>query len=314
MLEILLILVGFVILIKSADWLVEGASSLAKRFGISDLVIGLTIVAFGTSAPELAVNVFASLKRSSELAISNVLGSNIANILLILGVCALISNLKVHKNTVWKEIPLSLLAVIMVFVLGNDAIMEGASSSAITRGDGIALLGFFIIFMYYTFGVARVEGNGFEVEKISALKSIVFVAVGCLGLAFGGKIIVDSALGLASLLGLSQALVGITVLAFGTSLPELAASGMAAWRGNTDMAIGNVVGSNIFNVLLVLSTSAIINPIPLVDNVTLGMAILASILLFSILFVGRRHTLTRWEGCTFLVLYAIYISYALLHI
>lgn len=304
-----MLIVGFVVLIKSADWLVDGASALAKRFGISPLVIGLTVVSFGTSAPELAVNVFASVNGSTELAIGNILGSNIANILLILGVCALIYPMKIKHNTVWKEIPLSLLAAIMVGVFANDLLIDGISPSAITRTEGIALLAFFIIFLYYTFGVAKVEGEDGDVQSMSGLKSTALVIVGCIGLTLGGKWIVDSALDISSIFGLSESFVGLTILAFGTSLPELAASAMAAWRKHADLAIGNVVGSNIFNIFWVLAISSLITPVPLVQNSIIAMTVLASLLLFCFVFIGKKNVLEKWQGALFVAVYVAYIGF-----
>lgn len=318
MLTYILFFIGFAALIKGADLLVGGASSIANRFGVSALVIGLTIVAFGTSAPELVVNIMASWQGNTDIAIGNIVGSNIVNILLILGISALIYPLAVQKSTVWKEIPLALLAMIIVAIMANDMAVDGANFSALTRIDGFVLIGFFIIFLYYIFGIAKQSANTSEVdEKIeqhSLLRSSVMVLLGITGLVVGGKWIVDGAIVFASSLGVSEALIGLTIVAIGTSLPELATSAVAAYRKNVDIAIGNIVGSNIFNVFWILGVSSIIKPLPFSSalSVDLIVAVLATVLLFLALFVGRRHTLERWQGGVFVALYVVYIIYLVL--
>jgi len=311
-----LLILGFVFLIKGADLLVDGASSLAKRFGVSALVIGLTIVAFGTSMPELIVNIFASINGNTDIAIGNVLGSNIANILLILGVSAVVFPLAVGRGTVWKEIPFSLLAVLVLFIVANDALVDGATFSSLTRSDAFMLLAFFLIFMYYIFSISKDNAGRSQedVEEYSILRSISFVFLGMIGLTLGGKWIVDSAVIIATSFGVSQALVGLTIVAIGTSLPELVTSAVAAFRRNTDIAIGNVVGSNIFNIFWILGISAFINPIPFsgVGNRDMFVAIGSTVILFVILFIGKRHEIERWQGVLFILLYLIYITYIVL--
>lgn len=310
-----LLIVGFIFLIKGADVLVEGAAAIARRFNISNLVIGLTVVAFGTSAPELGVNVIAGLKGNTELAVGNILGSNIANILLILGVCATIRPLSVHANTVWREIPFALLAVLIVSFIANDALLDGAASSSITRIDGLVLISFFVIFLYYTFVVAMQGGVAAkeEIRHLGAIKSVAFVAVGLVGLVMGGEAIVRGATHLALRFGLSQSVIGLTVVAIGTSLPELAASAVAAYRRQSDIAIGNVVGSNIFNIFWILGVSASIRPLPFNarNNIDVSMAIIASLLLFAALFVGERRVLKRWQGSFFITVYILYIIFSI---
>ena len=305
---------GFVLLIKGADYLVDGSASIAKRFNISNLVIGLTIVAFGTSAPELIVNLFASFNGSSDLAISNVLGSNLANMLLILGVASVIYPLKVKSNTVWKEIPLSLLAIVLVFFMANDVIFDNASTNAISRIDGISLISFFIIFMYYSFGIAKNtdESTDEEVEVLSVSKSSLYVLFGMIGLALGGKWIVDGAVFIAKSFNMTEALIGLTVVAIGTSLPELATSYAAAKKQNADIAVGNTVGSNIFNVFWILGLSSLIRPLPFDaanNNVDMYAAIGASVLLFLFMFVGRKHLLQRYQGVLFLIAYFAFMIF-----
>ncbi|MCB9814034.1 calcium/sodium antiporter [Candidatus Nomurabacteria bacterium] len=314
----ILFFIGFFALIKGADWLVTGASALAGRWGVSALVIGLTIVSFGTSAPELVVNILASLNGNTDIAIGNVVGSNIANILLILGVSAAIYPLTVQKGTVWKEIPFALLAVVVLGFMANDAYFDGATTSALTRIDGLVLISFFVIFMYYIFGLAK-SGDSTESAKdeessekvVSVSRSLLMVVGGTVGLVVGGKWIVDGAIAFATNLGVSEALIGLTIVAIGTSLPELATSAVAAYRKNVDIAVGNIVGSNIFNIFWILGVSAIIKPLPFSPALTVDIivTIVATALLFFALFIGRRHTMERWQGAIFIVLYVAYIVF-----
>lgn len=310
MLNLFLFIVGFVFLIKGADWLVSGASSLANRLGVSALVIGLTIVAFGTSAPELTVNLLASFQGNTDIAIGNIIGSNIANILLILGISAIIFPLAVQKGTVWREIPFAVLAVLVVTIMANDVFLDGSASSALTRIDGLVLLSFFAIFIYYIFSIAKQPSSGSEdeIQQYSTNKSILMILGGLVGLVVGGKWIVDGAVLFATQLGISEALIGLTVVAVGTSLPELATSAVAAYKKNVDIAIGNVIGSNIFNIFWILGVSASITPLPFSPElgVDLGVVTVVTLLLFIALFVGKRHTLERWQGWLFVMLYIIY--------
>jgi len=310
MLTYVLFIIGFVILIKGADLLVDGAASVAKKFNISSIVIGLTIVAFGTSAPEFVVNIFASVKGNSEIAIGNILGSNIVNIFFILGIAAVIHPIVAKENTAWKEIPLSLLAAIILGVLANDALIDGGSFSGLTRIDGIVLLAFFIIFMHYTFGISEVTGDeeNINIKILSNGKAAMFILAGLAGLVLGGKWIVDGAVKIAELFDVSQSLIGLTVVAIGTSLPELATSAIAAYKKQSDIAIGNVIGSNIFNTFWILGVSAVVRPLPFSrdSDPDILMNIFASTLLFIILFIGKRHIIERWQG--FLMI-AIYIGY-----
>lgn len=315
MLTFVLFLVGFVLLIKGADLLVEGSSSIAKKFNISPLVIGLTIVSFGTSAPELIVNLFASTSGNTEIAIGNVLGSNIVNILLILGISAIIYPLTTKKNTVWKEIPLSLLAALILAVLVNDTLIDGNEFSGLTRIDGIVLIAFFIIFLYYTFGISKVSGDSedSEIKTFSNLKSVIYVILGLGGLTFGGKWIVDGAVEIAAYFNMSRSLVGLTIVAIGTSLPELATSAVAAYKKQTDIAIGNVVGSNIFNIFLILGVSSTISPLPFQKESTVDilMVVFSSLILFLALFIGKKHTLQRWQGVLLITFYILYLIYSI---
>ena len=314
---ILFTLVGFTFVIKGADLLVEGASALAKKLSVSDLVVGLTIVAFGTSLPELAVNIFASLKGNTDIAIGNILGSNIANILLILGISRMIYPLVVTKGTVWKEIPLSLLAAVLLGILANDILIDGAAKSILSRIDGLVLLSFFIIFLYYSFSISRrVEGPAalFPEKKYGIRKISYMIFSGLLALIFGGKLVVDGAVELAAALGISQSTIGLTIVAVGTSLPELATSALAAYKKNPEIALGNVVGSNIFNIFFILGISSLIRPIGFraTSNLDIGVLILSSVILFIFMFTGKRHKLDRWEAGLFLAIYAAYICVIIL--
>jgi len=314
MLIYILFILGFILLIKGADLLVAGASAIARRFNVSDLVIGLTVVAFGTSTPELFVNIVASARGNSEIAIGNVLGSNIANILLILGISAAIYPLSVSKGTVWKEIPFSLLAVIILGLMANDRGIDAADISRLTRIDGLVLLAFFSIFLYYSFGIAKaIEGltDHVPAKAQGIAKSFLLILAGLIGLTLGAKWIVDGAVSFAKSLGMSESLVGLTIVAVGTSLPELATSAMAAYKKNAEIAVGNVVGSNIFNIFFVLGVSATIRPLPFQagSNVDIGVVIASSLFLFLFIFTGKTRSLDRWEGILFLLLYAGYIAF-----
>lgn len=316
----ILFVLGFVLLIKGADVLVEGASSVAKKFNLSNMLIGLTIVAFGTSMPELVVNIFASVKGNTEIAIGNILGSNIANILLILGISALIFPLKVKRQTVWKEIPFSLLAVLALFFLANDMLIDNASQSVLARSEELVLISFFIIFLYYTFGIAFKEdgddeSTSEEYKIHSVQKSTVLILLGLTGLFFGGQWIVNGAIEIASNLGLSESLIGLTVVAIGTSLPELATSAVAAMKKQTDIAIGNAVGSNIFNILWILGLSSVIKTLDFNSNsnIDILVCVVATFLLFAFCFIGKRHMIQKWQGAMFIFLYLSYVTFLVIN-
>jgi cation:H+ antiporter len=312
-LSYVLMAVGFVLVIKGADISVSTASTLAKRLRVSQIAIGLTVVAFGTSLPELAVNVTASIEGNTEISVGNIIGSNIANILLILGVSGLVYPLTVTKGTVWKEIPLSLLAAIVLAIMANDRFLNSSARDRLSRGEGLILLCFFAIFLYYSASIAR---NGANVEEASSgtrdglLRTGLLMVAGFAALVVGSTWVVDGAVKLARLLGVSQMAVGLTIVAVGTSLPELATSAAAAYRKNPDIAIGNVIGSNIFNIFCILGLSSIIRPLPLNPkvNVDIGLLIFASLLLLLCMLTGKRRTLDRWEAGLFLGVYAAYIT------
>lgn len=313
-----LFIIGFVILIKSADWLVDGAASIAKRYAIPELVIGLTIVSFGTSMPELIVNVLASLNGSSELAIGNIFGSNIANILLILGASALVRPLPIQKSIYYTEIPISLVATFMVGFLANANLFGKSVGLAISRLDGLLLLLFFGLFMTYIYVISRdkkeelIDNSGEStMEMMSMTKSLVLIVVGLAGLFIGGKWIVDGAIVIATSFGLSESFIGLTIIAVGTSLPELVTSVMAAKKGKADMAIGNVIGSNIFNIFWILGLSATIKSLPFneLNNDDILMLIFSNTVLIFAVINGKKPAVSRFEGLVFVAIYFAYITY-----
>jgi cation:H+ antiporter len=271
------------------------------------------VVAFGTSTPELFVNLVAAAQGKTALALGNVIGSNIANILLILGIAAIITPLAATAGTVWKEIPFSLLAAVVLGIVVNDRLLGGIAN-VITRGDGLVLLCFLAIFFYYTAAIAF-DGLDFdpqmEIKSMPPSMALFRVAVGLAGLVLGGWLIVANATLIAKQLGMSEALIGLTVVAVGTSLPELATSAVAAYKGNADIAIGNVVGSNIFNIFFILGITATIHPIPSEtgSNVEVLVLVAASLLLFLSMFTGRRRSADRWEGVVFVLLYIAFVGY-----
>ena len=313
-----LIVVGFVALVKGADWLVDGASSIAKRFGISDLVIGLTVVAFGTSMPEFVVNMVSVGHGTTELAITNILGSNIINTFVILGLTALVYPVATQKHTRNFDIPLSIMAgfIVLVMVVFNA---PWESVNGISRIGGIFLLAVFIFFLYDagTHAKQKVETPAPEQEKkeLSVLKATGLVIAGLAGLAIGGELIVDSAVDIAQRCGVSEAIIGLTIVALGTSLPELATSVIAAFKHNSDIAVGNVFGSNIFNVFFVLGTSAVVRPLPAYEGIELDafMAALGSIVVWFALRTNKTRILKRWGGGVLLLVYAGYLTYRLMY-
>lgn len=293
---------GFALLIKGADFLVDGATSLAKRFRVSDFVIGLTIVAFGTSAPELFVNIVSSVQGQVGIAIGNVMGSNIANILLVLGLCAVIAPVTLSRSSVWKEVPLCLFVAVLFSLLANIGF-------GLSRGDGFLLLAFFVTFMIYSFKASmQVEVDESE-KHLPLAQAVGLIVIGLMSLSWGGKLIVDSASQIALKFGMSEITIGLTIVAIGTTLPEAVTSVVALLKGKSEIAIGNVLGSNIFNVLFVLGLSAVIRPLPfqVQDNVSIVVMVGASLLLFVMMFTGKKHVLDRWEGGLFLMIYVGYL-------
>lgn len=299
-------------LIYGANKLVDGGSALAFRLNVPNIVIGLTVVAFGTSTPELVVNIISSVKGESALALGNILGSNIFNILAILGVTATIYPIAIKKATTWVEVPMALFAAALIFITFCDDHWPVPGSYVLSRTEGIIFLCFFLIFVTYTLVLAR-KGGGEEVtvKAYSVPLSVFFILLGLAGLVLGGQLLVKGAVNIAESLGISQRIIAITIVSIGTSLPELATSLIAARKKNVDMAIGNVVGSNLFNTFLILGTSAVIQPIPMsAENLTDILAnLLATLLLFLFIFTGKGRQIEKWEGIIFLLLYLAYLFF-----
>ncbi len=318
MLSYFYLVIGLLLVIKSADWLVNGASSIARNMRISDYIIGLTVVSFGTSLPELVISLVAGSGGNSDLILGNIIGSNIANILLVLGVASMIYPLSATNRTVWREIPFTLGACLVLVFLVNDTALFHEHTSQISRKDGLILLGCFTLFLWYAYGILKkqqgedVEWVG-ELEQHNRTRSILEIVGGAFGLYVGGRLaVMMGAVPIAESWGMSTAFIGLTVLAIGTSLPELATSAVAAYRRNTDIAVGNVVGSNIFNIFIVLGISGTVRPIPFqpVMNADLAMVVFSTVLLFIFMFVGHpARTIQRREGALFVTLYLAYILY-----
>jgi len=313
----LLLIVGFALLVLGADYLVKGASSIAKKMKVPDLIIGLTIVAFGTSTPELAVNIMASLKDAPGMAIGNVVGSNIFNLLGILGITAMLRPINLKTSLLKFEIPFAIIAALSVIFVAGDYFIDG-TPGVISKSDGLILLLFFAIFMYYIFITAK-KGQLIEEEDIEKSKvyagwlSVIFIIGGLAVLVFGGDLIVKHATEIARGWGMSETVIGFTIVAVGTSLPELATSLMAAYKGNSDIAIGNVVGSCIFNVFFILGVSAVIKPLPFesVNIVDTLIAAGATALVLFFGFKGRGQKIDKVEGVFLFVPYVIYVVYLL---
>ena len=313
MINALLLIVGLVFLIKAADLLVKGASLIASRLGISPLIVGLTVVSFGTSMPEMLVTLTAGLQHNADLAIANVVGSNIANVLLILGVAAIVRPLPVRNSTIVSEIPFSLTAALLVGFLANAALFSDHRELSISQLDGGILLFFFLLFMLYIYKSSREdESTTPQVVTSGKFSFATFqIALGVVGLYFGGQWVVEGAVGLSQAWGIDDAVIGLTIIAIGTSAPELAASAVAAYRNEADIAVGNVVGSSIFNLLWVLGvTSSIVElPFEVITNTDLVMVIGSSALIIVALASSRRYTILRSHGILFICLYAAYLFY-----
>lgn len=314
LLQIILLIVGFVVLIKGADFFVDGASSTAQNFKVSKMLIGLTIVAFGTSAPEFAVSIKALLSGNGDMVLGNVIGSNILNILLILGVSATIHSLTVKNNTVKKELPITLLITSLFVVLLSDHFFDTSLPNSFTRSDGVVLLLFFLVFIYYLISMMRKKVDvEEEAPKMSLLKAMAFTGIGLIAIVVGSNFVVDSASFIAKELGVSERMISLTIIALGTSLPELVTSVMATKKGEYDIAIGNVVGSNIFNIGIVIGL-----PITMFGGISriafsyidLIAMFIAAFLLF--LFSFRDYKISRNEGVLFLILFVIYYSYVII--
>ena len=310
--DILFLIGGLLLILLGANGLTDGAASVAKRFHIPSIVIGLTIVAFGTSAPELTVSVSSALKGSADIAIGNVVGSNIFNTLMIVGCTALFAPIVISRNTLRKEIPLCILSSIVLLICANDVLLDHGSENIISTTDGLLLLCFFIIFLGYTFAIAfkgaKEEEEGEEIKQLPMWRSTLYIIGGLGALVAGGSFFVDGASGIARSLGVSESVIGLTLVAGGTSLPELATSIVAALKKNPEIAIGNVIGSNLFNIFFVLGCSASITPLRLtgINNFDLLTLVGASILLWFFGLFFAKRTITRIEGSILILCYIAY--------
>lgn len=310
---LLLVIAGFVSLILGANWLVDGASALAKKFKVSDLAIGLTIVAFGTSAPELVVNVIASIKGYSDIILGNIIGSNNFNLFIIIGISGLILPIKVQSSTAWKEIPISLFVSILLLFFLNDFTFSEQSYS--DRIDGFIMLVLFCLFFYYVFNQMKKDPQiQAEKNQPSNIKIWGFIIIGLIGLILGGQLVVINSISIADNLGVSEKIIGLTIVAAGTSLPELVTSIVAAAKNNSDIAIGNAIGSSVFNILLVLSISSIIKPIEYNSKFNLDLYILigGTVFLFISMLTGQQKKLDRWEAGILFGFYIIYTAYLMI--
>lgn len=313
MMDLFLLSFGLVLLVVAADFLVNGASSLALRFGVSALTIGLTVVSFGTSMPEMIVSLTSGLQDKADLAVANVLGSNIFNVLVVLGVAAIIYPLRVQSSTVVSEIPFSLTAAVLLGFLANAALFSTTPGLSISRLDGAILLLFFVLFMLYIFSISTddSDGNAPAPPARTVGRSIIFIIVGIAGLFLGGQSAVNGAVGLARTWGVDDALIGLTIIAIGTSLPELVASAVAAYRKESDIAVGNVVGSNIFNLLWILGITASVKELPFsaINNFDIVMVTTSTLLILLAIVVSRTSTISRTWGVVFLCIYIAYLAY-----
>jgi cation:H+ antiporter len=312
---ILSLTLGFAITIMGADFLVKGASSLARRYNVPELVIGLTIVAIGTSTPEMVVNLIASVKGYNDVVLGNIIGSNNYNLFIILGLSALLYPVTIKRSMILKEIPYTLVAAFAVLLLANDVLLFHKKSNMLSRVDGLILLVFFVFFMFYIFRHLQdgAANNAEPTVSYAMPKTLLLLGGGLAGLIIGGKLAVDNAIKLAQMMGVSERIIGLTIVAAGSSLPELATSVMAAYRKKSDIAVGNVVGSSILNIFLILALSLIISPAQYQDNfnIDLTLLIIGTILLLLFTYTGKKARIDRLEGLLLLVIYIGYTIFLL---
>ncbi|GIV33936.1 MAG: K+-dependent Na+/Ca+ exchanger [Chitinophagales bacterium] len=315
MFNVLLLIGGLIILLYGGNILVDSASALAKRLNIPNMVIALTIVAFGTSAPELAANLVASLDNNSGIVLGNVIGSNLFNILCTLGIASMLLPLTVKSNTTWIEIPLCVLSSLAVWVVASDTLFDHVSHSVVSRADGLILILFFLVFLGYNVQLIKQSNyeEEFETKDYSLGKALLLIVIGLGMLTGGAKSFVYGASQIAEMLGVSQRIIGLTIVSIGTSLPELITSVISVRKRNVDMAIGNIVGSNIFNVFFILGSSAVVSPVMVEAGSALDLIInlVASFLLFIFIFSGKGRQLDRWNGAMLFSLYLAYMGYLL---
>lgn len=314
--DIVLLILGLALILVGANYLTDGSAAVAQRFHVPEFIIGLTIVAVGTSTPELVVSVMSALKGQSDLAIGNVVGSNIFNTLLILGICALITPLALTRSTIRRDIPIGMAASVLLLLFACDKDLHLGTSNQIARWEGLFMVAAYVLLMLYTIRMARKEllATGEQADAEPPMKmwlSAVMIVGGLCGLIFGGDLFVNNATALARHMGVSESVIAITLVAGGTSLPELASSVVSLLKGKADMALGNVVGSNIANILLILGVSASIHPLTLggISLIDILMVVLSAVLLFLSAFTFRRRALDRWEAVIFLAIYVAYIAW-----
>lgn len=322
--DIVWLIVGLVLILSGANFLTDGASAVAKKFGLTDLVIGLTVVAFGTSAPELVISITASADGNPELAVGNVIGSNIFNILAIIGITAMVRPIAIKKSVMTIEIPMVLLSSVIILILGSSVVLDHTQANIISRVEGLLLLIFFLLFMRYTFATARntpdagSDPQAADTNKLKNIKmwqAIVFIIGGLAALIWGGNKFVQGASAIASGLGVSEAVIGLTIVAIGTSLPELATSIVAALKNEPGLAIGNVIGSNIFNIFMVLGTAAVVKPLPFgnINYVDLWVLTGASLMFMIFGWFFKKRIITRAEGTIMAICYILYMSWLVIN-
>lgn len=322
LLNIVLLLVGFVLLVKGADYFVEGSSYVARALKVPDMIVGLTIVSIGTSAPELAVSVAAAIKGENAIAISNVIGSNLFNLLMVLGICAVIQPIHVKSSVMKREFPLSILLGILLLVLiadevmpWNHAVYAGDNIGALGRKSGFGLLAIMVVFVIFLVVSTMKERKNLEAgekpKKMNPLLCLLYIVGGVAAIVYGGDVVVDNAKEIALALGMTDSLIGLTIVAMGTSLPELVTSVVAARKGSNDMAVGNVVGSNIFNILLVLGLSAAISPMAVLETSAIDLCILAVTSIVSYLMILKDKSIGRFRGVIMIGMYLVYMAYAI---
>lgn len=311
-----LLIAGFILLVKGADFFVDGSSSIAKLLKIPSIVIGLTIVAFGTSAPEAAVSIIAGIRKSNDIAVGNVIGSNMFNLLMVLGVSAAIKPVRIKEQIIKKDYPFMLIATVLLLIMSYDVFL-GGSENTISRGDALILLIFMGIFLYSVISSAlrsrkeNIDGGEDGIPSYGVGKSLLFTIGGLAGIIIGGQFVVDSASDIAIRFGMSQTLVGLTIVAVGTSLPELVTSVVAARKGESDIAIGNVVGSNIFNIQFVLAASAVISPMNINAQSLFDLLVLMAVTVVAYIFCATQKRINRIEGIVLVLAYAAYLTYAI---
>lgn len=312
----ILLIIGLIILVKGADYFVEGASEIATAFKIPPILIGLTIVAFGTSAPEAAVSISAAVKGTGAISLGNIVGSNMFNITFILGITAILSPLFVERQTIKKEIPFALLASLVLVILISDHRLVGESKGVLTMADGFILLTYFLIFLYYIIEVAKHSREKIVLEapstSRSVKKNVVYTLGGLAAVIFGGDLVVRNAVIIAKSLGMSETLVGLTIVAIGTSLPELITSVTAALKNKSEIAVGNIVGSNIFNIFFILGISSVIHPIAVDARIVLDTVLMMIATLVLLLFSATHSKITRAEGVVFMLFYFGYTVFILI--